>query len=273
MPLHGRSTPLRRYTFEDFAAIVEYARQRGVRVVPEVSARASPRSFVFRCLCVLPVLPVSSLTTSCALHPLLSALQFDTPGHAGSICTGYPDACPSPTCTMPVNPANNITYDLINSVLTEIAALSPDNCACVAGIGGGWADTASPDGVPHLPDHIPPLTPRAADMHLGGDEVDTKCWTDSAQITAWMNQHNLTADQTCVCQECGVCPSATWRPLPVRSPIAARPSPVPLRTAASQVRVPREHRGRDVAEDRQDPHPLGGCVARTRAHTPLRALP
>lgn len=90
----------RRYTFEDLAAVVEYARQRGVRVVPE----------------------------------------FDTPGHAGSICTGYPDACPSPTCTMPVNPASNTTLPLINAVLAEISALTPDTY-----------------------------------FHLGGDEVDTRC--------------------------------------------------------------------------------------------------
>jgi len=110
-----------RYTFEDVAAVVEYARQRGVRVVPE----------------------------------------FDTPGHAGSVCVGYPDICPSPTCTMPLNPASANTLPTVQAVLQEIAALTFDNY-----------------------------------FHLGGDEVDTSCWSSTPSIVAWMNAHNYTTDQT-----------------------------------------------------------------------------
>lgn len=33
-------------------------------------------------------------------------------------------------------------------------------------------------------------------MHMGGDEVNTDCWTQSPQISQWMNANNLTADQT-----------------------------------------------------------------------------
>ena len=64
--------------------------------------------------------------------------EFDTPGHAASVCVGYPGACPSASCTQPLNPAHNITFDLVNTVLAEIAAITPD-----------------------------------AYFHLGGDEVDT----------------------------------------------------------------------------------------------------
>ena len=32
-------------------------------------------------------------------------------------------------------------------------------------------------------------------MHLGGDEVDTACWTSSPTIAAWLMSCNLTADQ------------------------------------------------------------------------------
>jgi hexosaminidase len=110
-----------RYTFEDVAAVVEYARARGVRIVPE----------------------------------------FDTPGHAGSMCTGYPDICPSPTCTMPLNPASPNTLPTIQAVLSEIAALTPDTY-----------------------------------FHLGGDEVDTSCWSNTPAVVAWMNAHGYTTAQT-----------------------------------------------------------------------------
>ncbi len=114
---------LERYTFEDVAAVIEYSRQRGVRVV----------------------------------------MEFDTPGHAGSLCIGYPEVCPSPTCTMPLNPASPDTLPLINAVLKELVALAPDTY-----------------------------------FHLGGDEVNTDCWTNTPAIVAWMAAQNppLTADTT-----------------------------------------------------------------------------
>ena len=68
-------SPSERYTLTDVAAVVEYGRARGVRIVPE----------------------------------------FDTPGHAGSVCLGYPQACPAADCTQPLNPAHNMTFDLINT--------------------------------------------------------------------------------------------------------------------------------------------------------------
>jgi hexosaminidase len=33
-------------------------------------------------------------------------------------------------------------------------------------------------------------------VHLGGDEVDTSCWTSTPRIVQWMSSMNLTADQT-----------------------------------------------------------------------------
>ena len=32
-------------------------------------------------------------------------------------------------------------------------------------------------------------------MHLGGDEVDTSCWTETPSVQAWLTSNNLTADQ------------------------------------------------------------------------------
>ena len=69
-----------RYSTADVADIVEYARQRGVRVM----------------------------------------IEFDIPGHAGSWCVGYPDVCPSPTCNMPLDPSSNATFELMERLFTEV---------------------------------------------------------------------------------------------------------------------------------------------------------
>eukprot|EP00494_Astrolonche_serrata_P032000 UN32269 len=82
-----------RYTQKDIAKIVEYARQRGVRVIPE----------------------------------------FDVPGHAASWCTGYPEICPDFQCLTPLNVANNKTFDVIQSMLDEAQDLFPDNFVHLGG--------------------------------------------------------------------------------------------------------------------------------------------
>lgn len=68
-----------RYLQADIHDIVEYARERGIRVMPE----------------------------------------FDMPGHAESWCEGYPEICPSTTCLTPLDVANNATFDLVESLLRE----------------------------------------------------------------------------------------------------------------------------------------------------------
>lgn len=97
-------------------------------------------------------------------------VEFDMPGHASSWCRGYPDVCPSPTCTQPLNVATNATFDLITGLLREMT--------------GGKASTpAAPSGL--FPDNF---------LHLGGDEVDTSCWTQSPQIVQWLSERGMSAD-------------------------------------------------------------------------------
>jgi hexosaminidase len=83
-------------------------------------------------------------------------VEFDMPGHASSWCAGYPEICPSKTCNQPLNPANNLTFTLIDSLLGE----------CTGNAAGAG------------------LFPYSL-LHLGADEVEFKCWQESAEITAW----------------------------------------------------------------------------------------
>lgn len=73
-------SPASRYSAEDVVDLVEYARQRAIRVM----------------------------------------VEFDVPGHASSWCTGHPEVCPSPSCLSPLNVASNATFELIEGILTAL---------------------------------------------------------------------------------------------------------------------------------------------------------
>ena len=75
----GAYSEVEKFTQNDIATIVEYARLRGIRVM----------------------------------------VEFDVPGHAASWCKGYPEICPSTTCLQPLNVANNKTFDVIDGILSE----------------------------------------------------------------------------------------------------------------------------------------------------------
>jgi len=98
-------------------------------------------------------------------------VEFDMPGHAAAWCAGYPEVCPSTTCQQPLNVANNATFSLIESLLGECTGKK-----------------SSTPGHPHglFPDHF---------IHLGGDEVDTSCWTKTPAVNSWLEGRNMTADQ------------------------------------------------------------------------------
>jgi hexosaminidase len=127
----GAFSAQERYTQADIAAVVEYARERAVRVI----------------------------------------VEFDMPGHAASWCVGYPDICPSTSCTQPLNVANNGTFDLITDLLGECT-------------GGAASAKDAPHGL--FPDNM---------VHLGGDEVDTTCWSSTPAVAQWLSARNMSADQ------------------------------------------------------------------------------
>jgi len=120
-----------KYLQSDIAVVVEFARQRGIRVM----------------------------------------VEFDMPGHAGSWCKGYPEVCPSASCTQPLNVATDATFDLITSLLKECT-------------GGAKSEPDKPMGL--FPENF---------IHLGGDEVNTSCWTKTPSIAKWLSDHNMTAVQ------------------------------------------------------------------------------
>lgn len=128
---NGAYSPQERYTQSDVAAIVEYARLRGVRVM----------------------------------------VEFDMPGHAASWCAGYPEICPSSTCLQPLNVATNKTFDLISGLLAEMT-------------GAKASAPGQPSGL--FPDNL---------IHLGGDEVNTDCWSSTPSIAQWLKARGLTPDE------------------------------------------------------------------------------
>jgi hexosaminidase len=92
------------------ADVVEYARQRGIRVV----------------------------------------IEFDIPGHAESWCKGYPSVCPSITCPTPLDPSVQDTYDLMTGLWGEVTGnasgkgIFPDNYIHLGGdevSTGCWSNT------------------------------------------------------------------------------------------------------------------------------------
>jgi hexosaminidase len=99
-------------------------------------------------------------------------VEYDMPGHADSWCKGYPEVCPSTTCTSPLNVANNATFSLIQALMMEMTG-----------------------GRPSTPGNPSPGLFKDNFIHLGGDEVDTSCWTRTPSIAAWLKEMNFTADQ------------------------------------------------------------------------------
>ncbi|XP_059061452.1 beta-hexosaminidase subunit beta-like [Achroia grisella] len=114
------------YTHEDIQKILKYATERGIRVLPE----------------------------------------FDVPGHTRSWGVAYPDIltkCYNKKKVIglgPMNPINNATYALLESLFGEVQEWFPDKY-----------------------------------LHVGGDEVELNCWNSNPELMDYMVKHNLTTTQ------------------------------------------------------------------------------
>jgi hexosaminidase len=91
--------------------------------------------------------------------------EVDHPGHLSSSCKGYPNLCPSDCVwdagdnSVPLAPANNSTWMFLNDTVSELAILSSDLY-----------------------------------LHLGGDEVDTTCWSLDTATMNWVKERNITVN-------------------------------------------------------------------------------
>lgn len=113
---------------------------------------------------------VASIVEYARVRGVRVMVEFDMPGHAQSWCVGHPEVCPSSSCMTPLNVASNATFDLIEGLLKEVT-------------GGRQSAPGVPSGL--FPDNF---------VHLGGDEVDTGCWSKTPAIAGWLQAQNLTAD-------------------------------------------------------------------------------
>ena len=104
---------------------------------------------------------LSVYANSLGIHLLL---EFDMPGHAASwqkLSRDVVANCPT-YGNSTVDPTANATYEYIEAFIKEIIATI----------------------------YVP--LGKEALIHLGGDEVDHGCWTEDANIAAYMKQNNLT---------------------------------------------------------------------------------
>ncbi|XP_042059901.1 beta-hexosaminidase 1-like [Salvia splendens] len=84
--------------------------------------------------------------------------EVDVPGHAESWGTGYPDLWPSSSCREPLDVSKNFTFDLISGILSDMKKIFPFGL-----------------------------------FHLGGDEVNTDCWTSTPHVKQWLQDHSMSA--------------------------------------------------------------------------------
>eukprot|EP00040_Diaphanoeca_grandis_P029151 m.169924 g.169924 ORF g.169924 m.169924 type:complete len:677 (-) comp31597_c0_seq1:8-2038(-) len=86
--------------------------------------------------------------------------ELDLPGHSAGLQRGAPSLyvnCSSSDHPLP-DPTTDGFFDLVDSIVAGLAVEFPD-----------------------------------AFLHMGGDEVDTSCWTDNKAVVQWMHTKNLTA--------------------------------------------------------------------------------
>lgn len=79
--------------------------------------------------------------------------EIDVPGHAQSWGVGYPSLWPSRDCQQPLDVSNEFTFKVIDGVLSDFSKIF-----------------------------------RYRFVHLGGDEVNTSCWTSTPRINKWLKK-------------------------------------------------------------------------------------
>lgn len=86
--------------------------------------------------------------------------EIDVPGHALSWGIGYPSLWPSKDCQEPLDVSNEFTFKLIDGILSDFSKVF-----------------------------------KFRFVHLGGDEVNTGCWTETPHIRKWLTKHHMNESQ------------------------------------------------------------------------------
>ncbi|XP_047331935.1 beta-hexosaminidase 3-like [Impatiens glandulifera] len=83
--------------------------------------------------------------------------EIDVPGHALSWGNGYPQLWPSKDCQQPLDVSNDFTFKVIDGILSDFSKVF-----------------------------------KFKFIHLGGDEVNTSCWTQTPHVRNWLKNHRMT---------------------------------------------------------------------------------
>ncbi|XP_019152467.1 PREDICTED: beta-hexosaminidase 3 [Ipomoea nil] len=86
--------------------------------------------------------------------------EIDVPGHAQSWGVGYPTLWPSRDCQHPLDVTSNFTFKVINGILSDFSKIF-----------------------------------KYKFVHLGGDEVNTTCWTSTPRIEKWLKTRHFDGQQ------------------------------------------------------------------------------
>ncbi|WZZ06208.1 hypothetical protein YC2023_092129 [Brassica napus] len=83
--------------------------------------------------------------------------EIDVPGHALSWGKGYPSLWPSKNCQEPLDVSSDFTFKVIDGILSDFSKIF-----------------------------------KFKFIHLGGDEVNTTCWSTTPRISKWLKKHRKT---------------------------------------------------------------------------------
>nr|GMD17472.1 beta-hexosaminidase 3 [Ipomoea batatas] len=86
--------------------------------------------------------------------------ELDVPGHAQSWGVGYPKLWPSKDCQQPLDVSSDFTFKVINGILSDFGKIF-----------------------------------KYKFVHLGGDEVNTTCWTSTPRIQKWLKTRRFDGQQ------------------------------------------------------------------------------
>lgn len=109
--------------------------------------------------CIYTLANVTHVIKEAAMRGIHVIPEFDLPGHSRVIGSSYPEVMSicNGKVSEPLNVTSQEAYEFTSNLYKEVLAVFPDS----------W-------------------------VHIGGDEVATNCWNQSADVHRWMNLQNLT---------------------------------------------------------------------------------